>query len=51
MKRLLSVVVLAFAVFYLLSQPQHAADAVRGAGGVLNDAFDSVTTFLTALFR
>lgn len=51
MKKLLGVVVIAFAVFYLLTQPAAAADAVRGAGGVLQDAFHAVVTFLNALFR
>ena len=43
--------VIAFAVFYLLTQPQAAADAVRGAGNVVRDAFNAVITFITALFR
>ncbi len=51
MKKLLGVVVIAFAVFYLLTQPQAAADAVRGAMGVIGDAFDALVTFFTALVR
>jgi hypothetical protein len=51
MKKLLGVVVIAFAVFYLFSQPHAAADAVRGALGVVKDAFDALITFISALFR
>ncbi len=51
MKKLLGVVAIAFALFFLLTQPQSAADAVRGAGGVVQDAFNAVITFITALFR
>jgi uncharacterized membrane protein len=51
MKKLLGVVVIAFAVFYLLTQPQSAAQVVRGAVGVVGDAFDSVITFISALVR
>jgi hypothetical protein len=51
MKKLLGVVAIAFAVFYLLTQPAAAADAVRGVGTILGDAFSAVITFMTALFR
>jgi hypothetical protein len=51
MKKLVGVIVIAFAVFFLLTQPQAAADAVRGAGGVVLDAFNAVITFISALFR
>lgn len=51
MKKLLGVGLIAFALFYLLTQPQSAAEAVRGAGGVVGDAFDAVITFISALFR
>jgi hypothetical protein len=51
MKKLLGVVAIAFALFYLLTQPQAAADAVRGGVGVVGDAFDALTAFVTALFR
>ena len=51
MKRMFSGLAVAFALFFLLTQPQSAADLVRGAGGVLNDAFTALTTFVSALFR
>ena len=51
MKKLLGVAAIAFALFYLLTQPQSAADVVRGGVSVVGDAFDALTTFITALFR
>jgi hypothetical protein len=51
MKKFLSVVVIAFALFFLLTQPQAAATVVKGAGGVVQDAFNSVITFMTALIH
>ncbi len=50
-KKLLGVAVIAFALFYVFTQPQSAADAVRAAGGIVADAFASLVTFMTALFR
>ena len=50
MKKLLGVAAVAFALFYLLTQPQAAADAVRGGMSVVADAFDALITFITALF-
>ena len=51
MRKLLGAVAVAFALFYLLTQPHAAADAVRGAGGVVGNAFDAVISFFSALFR
>jgi hypothetical protein len=51
MKKLLGGVVIAFALFYLLTQPQSAAEVVRGAGGVVGDAFNAVITFISAVFQ
>jgi hypothetical protein len=51
MKKLLGVAAIAFALFYLLTQPQAAADAVRGAIGVIGDAFNALVTFVSALLR
>ncbi|MEU4293907.1 hypothetical protein AB0E63_37295 [Kribbella sp. NPDC026596] len=49
-KKLLIWSVIAFAAFYLFTQPANAADAVGGAFSAVGDAFQSVITFLTALF-
>jgi hypothetical protein len=51
MKKLLGGVAIAFALFYLLTQPQSAAEVVKGAGGVVGDAFNAAITFITALFK
>ena len=51
MKKVLGALAIAFALFYLLTQPQAAADAVRGAGGVVGDLFNAIAAFVTALFR
>ena len=51
MKKLLGGVAIAFALFYLLTQPHSAAEVVKGAGGVIGDAFDATITFINALFH
>ena len=52
MKKLLGVAVIAFALFYLLTQPQAAAEAVRGArSGSSATPSTRLVTFITALFR
>jgi hypothetical protein len=51
MKKVIIALVVAFALFYMLSQPQAAADAVRGAFGVVSDAFTATIAFLTALIQ
>ena len=48
-KKSLTYLVLAFAVFYLFTQPAHAADAVRGAVEGLNDAFAALIHFFSRL--
>jgi hypothetical protein len=50
MRKLLGGLVIAFALFYLLSQPQGAADAVKGATAAVGAAFQSIIEFFTALF-
>ncbi|MGH3448594.1 MAG: hypothetical protein ACRDQA_17840 [Nocardioidaceae bacterium] len=39
----------AFGVFYLLTQPEGAADAIRGAFGAVKDGADQVVRFFNAL--
>ena len=50
MQKLLVGVVVAFAAFYLLSQPAGAADAVKGAATGVGGAFESIIEFISALF-
>ena len=38
-----------FVLFYLITQPEHAAHAVRGAGAAVGNAFASIMKFFTAL--
>ncbi len=45
-KRVLMLLVVAFAVFYLLSQPVAAADSVKVAAGGIGDAFHQIGRFL-----
>lgn len=49
-KKLLVGLVVAFALFYLLTQPRHAANAVQGAASAVGVAFTNITEFVTALF-
>jgi hypothetical protein len=50
MRKLLVGLVLAFALFYVFTQPQGAAHAVRGAAGAVGVGFNSVIEFISALF-
>jgi hypothetical protein len=49
-KKLVGVVVAAFVVFYLFSEPKHAADVVKSAVALVGEGFDAIVTFLSALF-
>ena len=48
-KKVLMLLVAAFAIFFLLSQPVGAADSVKVAAGGVGDAFDQVARFLSEL--
>ncbi len=49
-KRILFWLVIAFAVFYLISSPAGAAHAIQSAGTGLQSAFTSIATFFSTLF-
>lgn len=49
-KKTLTWVTVAFAVFYVLSSPSDAAGAIRTAAGGLREAGDSVAVFVESLF-
>jgi hypothetical protein len=51
MRKLLVGLVVAFAVYYLVTDPQGAAGAIRGAADAVQVAFASIIQFITALFR
>jgi len=40
---------IAFAAFYLLTQPESAADAIKTAFGAVAEGFSQLMRFLTAL--
>lgn len=50
MKKVLTVLAVAFAAYYLLTAPSSAADAVSGALSALASGFNAVITFFTELF-
>lgn len=50
MKKVLIGLVVAFAAFYLFTQPVGAADAIKGAAAAVGDGFEALIQFLTALF-
>ena len=51
MKKLLAAVIVVFVAFYLFTRPQESADVVHSALDLVGTAFDSLITFLTALFH
>ena len=50
MRKLLIGLAVAFALFYLFSQPHNAATAVRGAASAVGVAFNNLIEFVSALF-
>ena len=49
-KKVLTILVIAFAAYYLLTAPSSAADAVSGAFSAVADGFEALITFFTELF-
>ena len=48
-KKSITILVVGFAAFYLLSQPENAANAIQTAFQAVVDGFHQVITFFTAL--
>ncbi len=48
-KKALLLLVVAFAVFYVLARPEGAGDSVQGAGMALAEGFRKVIRFFSAL--
>lgn len=46
----LGLLVIGFAAFYLLSQPENAAEAIQGAAKGVGSGFESIITFFSTLF-
>jgi hypothetical protein len=49
-KKALLLLVVAFAIFYVLARPAGAGDSVQGAAEALGEGFRQVIRFFTALF-
>ena len=49
LKKALLLLVVLFAVFYLLTRPEGAASAVEGAAAAIIGAFESMARFFTSL--
>jgi len=49
-KKVLTILAVAFAVYYILTSPSSAADAVSAALSALASGFNAVITFFTQLF-
>ena len=50
MKKLLTILVIGFAVYYLLTAPAGAAESIRDAFNGLLDAFGQIMVFVQELF-
>ena len=48
-KKSVTLLVIAFAAFYLFSQPEKAADAIQGAFNAVLDGIDQIITFFSEL--
>jgi hypothetical protein len=49
MKKTLTLLVVAFLLFYLLTQPEQFADVLRSLGSFLEDGFERIIDFFNAL--
>jgi hypothetical protein len=49
-KKVLTVLAIAFAAYYLITDPRAAAGAVSGAGSAVASGFEAIITFFTSLF-
>ncbi|MBM7790486.1 hypothetical protein [Tenggerimyces flavus] len=50
-KKIVGWLAIALVAFYLITNPDDAAGAVRGIGGFISDAFQSIIAFLTSVFQ
>jgi hypothetical protein len=49
LKKIITWAIVIFLAFYLLTQPQGAANAINGLLGLLKDAGNSLATFVNSL--
>ena len=47
--RIIWFLVLALGIFFIITQPEEAADVVQSIGATLRDAADSIATFFSEL--
>jgi hypothetical protein len=50
-KKIVTWVAIAFVAFYLISNPEDAAGAIRGIGSWFAQGFQAIITFLTSVFQ
>lgn len=50
MKKFLIIIAIALGIFWVVTNPNGAADSVSNIGNILYDAAQSVSTFFTKLF-
>lgn len=50
-KKIVTWVAIAFVAFYLITNPEDAAGAIRGIGSFFATGFDAVIRFLTSVFQ
>jgi hypothetical protein len=48
-KKVIFILVVGFCLFYLVKQPQGAADAVRTVAAAIKSIFDAIAIFFTSL--
>lgn len=51
LKKVIALLVVGFAVYYLLTAPEGAAESVRNAFSAVMDAFSQVMVFVNKLFQ
>ena len=49
LRKIVGFLVLALVIFFIITQPETAADSVQTIGATLRDAANSITTFFTEL--
>lgn len=50
MRKVIIILVIAFIVYFLLTQPEGMADLLGGIGSWIADLFEAIITFFTELF-
>jgi hypothetical protein len=50
-KKVVTWLVIAFVAFYLVTNPEEAGGAVRGAGGLIADGFEALIEFFNTVFE